>query len=153
MVDIPTVSNHLAELEEELERLSKATNEIATAKEAASEVVSASQSMLSTLKQVAADFQHLSESNEAVTQRIHEALDGILRVDFPSRLDKLDNTVSAVNIGVQNVVTVCTDLARRLEESNDQIGALHSALRIQRWMMFSVLGLLTIATVLSIVMR
>jgi len=153
MVDIPAVSNHLAELEEELERLSKATNEITTAKEAASKAVSASQSVLSILKQVAIDFQHLSKSNEAVTQRIHEALDGILRVDFPSRLDKLDNTVSAVSIGVQNLATDFHDLARRLEESNDQIGALHSALRIQRWMMFSVLGLLTIATVLSIIMR
>ena len=153
MVDIPTVSNHLAELEEELERLSKATNEIATAKEAASEVVSASQSMLSTLKQVAADFQCLNKSNESVTQKIHEALDLIAKVDFPLRLDKLDNTVSAVSIGVQNLATDFHDLARRLEESNDQIGALHSALRIQRWMMFSVLGLLTIATVLSIVMR
>lgn len=153
MTDIPTVSDHLAELEQELERLKRVTDEIAIAKEAASKAVAVSQSMLATLKQVAADFQNLSKSNESVTQRIHEALDGILRVDFPSRLDKLDNTVSAVNIGVQNVVTVCNELARRFEESNAQIGALHSALRIQRWMMFSVLGLLAIATVLSIIMR
>lgn len=153
MVDIPTVSNHLAELEEELERLSKATDEIATAKGAASEVVSASRSMILTLKHVAADFQHLNKSNELVIQKIHETLDLIVKVDFPLRLDKLDNTISAVNIGVQNLATVCNELARRFKESNDRIEALHSRLRRQVWIILSGLGLLAIIAVFSIIIR
>jgi|GEM_PF-1190617 len=153
MSDIATVNDHLVELESELERLSNSVDEINAAREAAREAVSASQSVLSTLGKVSTGYDNLYKSNETLSRRMHDVLDSISQVNFPSRLDKLDNTVSAVSIGVQNLATDFHDLARRLEESNDQIGALHSALRIQRWMMFSVLGLLTIATVLSIIMR
>jgi chromosome segregation ATPase len=142
MSDIATVNDHLVELESELERLRKATDEIATAKKAASEVMSASQSMLSTLKQVTADFQHLSESSKSVTRKIDETLDSILRVDFPSRLDKLDNTVSAVNIGVQNLATSFHDLSQEFGVIENHLTSLRHALMLQQGIMFAIAVLL-----------
>lgn len=153
MSDITTVNDHLVELESELERLSKATNEIATAKEAASEVISASQSMLSTLKQVAADFQHLSESNKSVTRKIDEALDSILKVDFPSRLDKLDNTVSAVNIGSQNLATSFHDLSQEFEGIENHLASLRHGLMVQRGIMFAISVLLVGGFVATLFLR
>jgi len=154
MSDIVTVNDHLNELESELGRLRNSVNEIATAREAASKVISASQSMLTSLKQVATDFQHLGKSNKSITQKLDETVDSILKVDFPSRLDKLDNTVSAINIGIQNLSTNLHDQARKLEEANEQIGSLHSALKIHRRIMLAILVLLAggaIATVLYII--
>ena len=153
MSDITTVNDHLVELESELERLSKATNEIATAKEAASEVMSASQSMLSTLKQVAADFQHLSESNKSVTRKIDEALDSILKVDFPSRLDKLDNTVSAVNIGCQNLTTSFHDLSQEFEGIENRLTSLRHGLMVQRGIMFAIAVLLVGGFIATLFLR
>ena len=153
MRDIATVNDHLVELESELERLSKATNEIAAAKEAASEVMSASQSMLSTLKQVAADFQHLSEFNKSVTRKIDEALDSILKVDFPSRLDKLDNSVSAVNIGSQNLATSFHDLSQEFEGIENRLTSLRHGLVVQRGMMFAVAALLVVGFVATLFLR
>ena len=153
MSNITTVNDHLVELESELERLSKATNEIAAAKEAASEVMSASQSMLSTLKQVAADFQHLSEFNKSVTRKIDEALDSILKVDFPSRLDKLDNSVSAVNIGSQNLATSFHDLFQEFEGIENRLTSLRHGLVVQRGMMFAVAALLVVGFVATLFLR
>jgi DNA repair ATPase RecN len=153
MSDIATVNEHLVELESELERLSKATDEIATAKEAASEVMSASQSVLSTLGKVSVDYQKLYESNEAINSIIHDAVGSISKVDFPSRLDKLDNTVSAVSIGVQNLATSFHDLSQEFEGIENRLTSLHHALMVQRGIMFATAVLLVGGFVATLFLR
>ena len=142
MSDTAATNDHLAELESELERLSKSVNEIHAAQEAASRAVSASQSVLSTLGKVSVDYQNLYKSNEAINHVIHNALDSISEVDFPSRLDKLDNTVSAVSIGVQNLATSFHDLAQEFDGIENRLTSLRHGLTVQRGIMFAIAVLL-----------
>jgi archaellum component FlaC len=142
MSDIATVNDHLVELESELERLSNSVDEIHAAREAASKVVSASQSVLATLGKVSVDYQKLYKSNEAINHIIHDAVDSISEVDFPSRLDKLDNTVSAVSIGVQNLATSFHDLSQEFEGIENRLTSLRHGLMVQRGIMFALAVLL-----------
>ena len=153
MSDIATVNDHLGELESELERLNNSVNEIATAKEAASKVVSVSQSVLSTLGKVSVDYQKLYEANEAINHIIHDAVGSISKVDFPSRLDKLDNTVSAVNIGVQNLATSFHDLSQEFGGIENRLTSLHHALMVQRGIMFAIVVLLAGGFVATLFLR
>lgn len=43
----------------------------------------------------------------------------IEKVDFPNRLDKLDNTVSSINLGIQNTQTVLATIEKRLSDKLD----------------------------------
>lgn len=126
------VNDHLAELESELEKLSTSVSEIHDAQEAASEAVSASKSMLSTLGQVSRHYQSLYTSNEELNLKIHSVLDTISQVDFPSRLDNLDNTVSAINIAVQSATTDTHDLSKKFEELEDRLSSIKHSLMVQR---------------------
>jgi len=153
MSDTVAVNDYLGELESELELLSKSVNEIHTAQEAATEAVSASKSVLSTLGQVSAGYQELHRSDEELKDGIHDALDKISQVDFPSRLDKLDNTVSAVSIGVQNLRTDIHDLSKKFEEIENRLAPLHHALMVQRGISFAIAALVVGGLIASLFLR
>lgn len=50
---------------------------------------------------------------QALTQTIKQ-------VDFPNRLDKLDNTVSAINLGIQNTQTAIANTERNIAKKMDE---------------------------------
>lgn len=141
MIDAAATNDHLAELESELERLSKSVDEIHAAQEAATEAVSASTSVLSTLEEVSRGYQELHGSDEELKHEIQGVLKEISNVDFPSRLDKLDNTVSAVSIGVQNLSTGIHDLSQKFEEMEKQLVFLHRSLMQQSRISFAIAAL------------
>ncbi|MEI8224679.1 MAG: hypothetical protein WCG82_02005 [Bacteroidota bacterium] len=74
--------------------------------------------------------EQLSKSNSAFEKQIKAVLSGysdlgesasrlikkIESIDFPSRLDKLDATVSSINQGLQNIQTRIGDLERNLKD-------------------------------------
>jgi len=150
MSDTVVVNDHLGELESELERLSKSVDEIHAAQDAATKAVSASKSVLSTLGQVSAGYQELHRSDEELKDGIHDALGKISEVDFPSRLDKLDNTVSAVSIGVQNLIH---DLSKKFEGVEDRLTPLHHALMVQRGITFAIAALVVGGLIASLLLR
>ncbi|MCD6494575.1 hypothetical protein J7K60_00825 [Candidatus Bipolaricaulota bacterium] len=152
MSDTAAVNDHLAELESELERLSKSVDEIHAAQEAATEAVSASKEVLSALKQVTSWYQKQQERDMEIGNEIHEVLDKISQVDFPSRLDKLDNTVSAVNLGVQNLRTDIQHLSQKFEEVEDHFASLHHALMLQRGMSFVIAALVVGGLIASLLL-
>jgi len=53
---------------------------------------------------------------EGLTKAATKLIEKIDRVDFPSRLDKLDATVSSINQGLQNTQTRIGDLERNIKE-------------------------------------
>jgi len=83
----------------------------------------------STLKVIGAS-ELLSQSNQSFENQIREFLSGyevlvsavsklidkIDKVDFPSRLDKVDSTVSSINQGLQNTQMRIGDLERNLKD-------------------------------------
>lgn len=150
MTNTVAVNDHLAELESELGRLGKSVDAIHAAQEAASKAVSASKSVLSILEQVSKSYQELHESDEELKDEIRDVLDKISQVDFPSRLDKLDNTVSAVSIGVQNLIH---DLSQKFEGLEDRLAPLHHALMVQRGISFGVAALVIGGLIASLLLR
>ncbi|WP_271394062.1 coiled-coil domain-containing protein [Aequorivita sinensis] len=44
----------------------------------------------------------------------------IEKVDFPNRLDKLDNTVSAINLGIQNTQTALVNMESAIRKNSDK---------------------------------
>ena len=153
MSDSATANDHLAELESELERLSKSVDEIHAAQDAATQAVSASKSVLSILEQVSRGYQELHGSDEELKAGIHDALGKISQVDFPSRLDKLDNTVSAVSIGVQNLSAGIRDLSKKFEGIEDRLTPLHHALMVQRGITFAIAALVVGGLIASLLLR
>lgn len=54
---------------------------------------------------------------QKLTKNNEELVSEIRKIDFPSRLDKIDNTVSAINLGLQNVQLRVSDSERNLKEN------------------------------------
>jgi len=125
MSDSAVVNNHLAELESELERLSKSVDEIHAAQEAATQAVSSSKSVLSILEQVSKGHEELQLLDRQLGNEMHDVLNKISQVDFPSRLDKLEN----------------------------HLVHLHHALMLQRRISFAIAALVIAGVIASVLLR
>lgn len=112
--DTPAISQSLAELEEELQRLKSAAEHIEASKEAALKAAE-------TADGVRASTGDLSESAHRLVEEIDD-------VDFPSRIDKINASIESVEAEVDGVrsevegipdqiQSVSKEQAERLEES------------------------------------
>lgn len=102
MPDLPEISSALGAIEVELEKLKSATEHIEESKEVAREVVEAARL-----------FHDAVAAITEPTQRLVERLD---KVDFPSRLDKLDANISALHMGFQTLQGRVDGLERTLKD-------------------------------------
>ena len=59
--------------------------------------------------------QHL-DIYKSFLDKVNELIQYINKVDFPSRLDKIDNTISSINIGIQNLQGIVNDLLREQQK-------------------------------------
>jgi len=64
--------------------------------------------------------QHLN-SYQGLIDKVTKLLNYIEKVDFPSRLDKIDNTISSINIGLQNIQGIVSDIQREQPRRFEQI--------------------------------
>jgi len=64
--------------------------------------------------------QHLN-SYQGLIDKVAKLLDYIDKIDFPSRLDKIDNTISSINIGLQNLQGIVNDIQREQPHRFEQI--------------------------------
>ena len=153
MNDTAAVNDHLAELESELERLGKSVDKIHAAQEAATEAVSASKEVLSVIEKIASAHRVQQESDRVLRDELRDVFNKISQVNFPARLDKLDNTVSAVNIGVQNLGTDIHDLFQKVEEVGDRFASLQHTLILQRGLSFMIVILVVGGLIASLLPR
>ena len=148
------LNDQLGELQKELSKLKNATDQIAEAKCAAKQVVAACESTSKIAKQIQETIEALQteasdtiqkikkdtldkskkglEAIEAISEKINGVLKEISEVDFPSRLDRLDISVSAINIGTQNLMTVCTGVSEKSGKLIAVCDELESKLKTQQ---------------------
>jgi chromosome segregation ATPase len=102
MTGIPSLlTESLGTLEIELKRLKGATEQIEQTKEAAAEAIQSARAAVQAAKMLVEPTQTLVEQIESV--------------DFPSRLDKLDATMSESQAGLKTVHKQQADLQQRLQ--------------------------------------
>lgn len=100
--NIPSLNESLGFLQEELSSLKGVVELLGQNKEAAREVVNASQKV----------------SNAAINflQHSNVLIEKIEKVDFPNRLDKLDTAVSALHVGFQTLQGRLDGLERNVKD-------------------------------------
>jgi len=64
------------------------------------------------------------ESSEELREQIKRYYENIEKINFPERLDKLDSTVSGINIGIQNVQSKLQDVDRSIAHKFDEVSHL-----------------------------
>lgn len=101
--ELPSLNEALGSLQEELDLLRSSVSHIEQSKQAAAESVEAG-------RRVAQTAAGLASSTEALIDRLD-------RVDFPTRLDKLDATASALLAGFQIVQGRLDSVERNLQDA------------------------------------
>ncbi len=102
-------------------------------------------------------IQNLTKNNEDLVGEIR-------KIDFPSRLDKIDNTVSAINLGLQNVQSRLSDNERNIKETlinteknlQSQILDLEpklNSIKVFQWVILILLGCTLIFNILIYIKR
>lgn len=101
--EMPSLNDALGTLQVELERLKSAAEHIEQSKEAAREAVEAAS--------------RVGQAAVGLTHNVGALINRLDRVDFPSRLDKIDATVSALQLGFQNVQGRLDGVERNVQET------------------------------------
>jgi len=109
MSNLPDISNKLGDLEEELSRLKSAAEQIGKAKDAATKAIEFAERMSSLLSEVV-------EGNNELVKQGKQVFVEIQAVDFPKRLDKIDNSITAISVGTQNVLAASQSIDAKIEK-------------------------------------
>jgi chromosome segregation ATPase len=105
MNQLNDINSSLAQLEEELENLKKASSIIQDAK--------------TTTQTVLDESEELNQSSNELLVAVNQLMTKINNVDFPTRLEKLDVSVTSINASVQNVLGRLDALERNLKGDID----------------------------------
>lgn len=73
------------------------------------------QSLLIELKEKSNQLNLLIDETKELEMTISDYYSEIKRINFPDRLDKIDNQISAINIGIANLQTAIQETQRRIE--------------------------------------
>ena len=121
------INKSLGELEEELTKIKTASEMIQEAKETANKTVKESKKVMSELitnskKATDSSIKESKKINKAATDLL-KAVDKLMvkldKVDFPTRLDKVDATVSGINSGIQNILSRFDSVEKNLKDNFD----------------------------------
>lgn len=103
------IHTHLEKLKTELNKLEPAVTHL----QKADETVKSLQNITDKLLPMVIELQ---KENEKLAKSNSKLIDKIDKVDFPSRFDKVDATVSSINQGLQNTQTRIGDLEENLKD-------------------------------------
>lgn len=73
------------------------------------------QSLLTELKEKSKQLNLLIDETKKLEKTISDYYSEIIKINFPERLDKIDNQISAINIGIANLQTAIQGTQRRIE--------------------------------------
>ena len=135
------VDKELNHLKSELSRLSTYTNELGKAKIATDQAVQLSDNITEISQNISDSYSSgydklnkLQIELDTHVSQLSETSENINRVDFPSRLDKIDNTISSVNIGLQNcqssIMSMEIELKNAIRNNQSSIFNLENKLTI-----------------------
>lgn len=137
MAELNEINDALADFEEELSKLKSASGLIEEAKNSAITTISESKKIMEELisnSKEATDSaiqksKKLNESAKKLLGAVDELMKKIDRVDFPTRLDKLDNSVTIINTSIQNIFGRFETVEKNLkDELNSKIYGLQEKL-------------------------
>lgn len=111
MPELNDINDSLAGFEEELSKLKSASDLIEEAKNSAQTTISESkkimEELISNSKQATdsaiQESKKLNESAKKLFGAVNILMKKLDKVDFPTRLDKLDNSVTGINTAIQNI--------------------------------------------------
>lgn len=105
------IHTQLEKLKTELSKLEPAVIHLQKADEAVKEIQSIVVKLIPLIDELRQENNKLTASNTKLIEKID-------KVDFPSRLDKVDATVSSINQGLQNTQSRLGDLERNIKDDN-----------------------------------
>jgi uncharacterized protein YukE len=100
---IDQLHKELVELQTELARLGKAVDHIDKAKLLATSLVENGEGLQARYNSLIAEVQELTNTYQGLIGKTEKLIHLVDDIDFPTRLDKLDISVTTVNQGMQNV--------------------------------------------------
>ena len=111
MPETNNINESLNELEEELNNLKSASDLISEARDTAEKNISETKDVVSrlvtssekTLDKTVKESKNLAKVSNELAKSVEILLEKLDKVDFPIRLDKIDNSVASINVGVQNI--------------------------------------------------
>lgn len=112
------LNQQLAELEVNLNILKSSVEYIAQAKGNAKQISAAASNVVESLKDIQKEYNLLRSINDKLLEKID-------KIDFPSRLDKLDVTVATINQNISNLQSrlekIFNELDSKLSENKNII--------------------------------
>ena len=102
MAEITEINRALGALEEELNDLKNASDLIQQAGDAAELTRKTSEA--------------LNKVTKDLVQAVNRFLEKVDKIDFPTRLDKVDATISGINAGIQNIQSRFDSIERNLKD-------------------------------------
>lgn len=105
------IHTQLEKLKTELSKLEPAVIHLQKADETVKEIQSIVVKLIPLIDELRQENNKLTVSNTKLIEKID-------KVDFPSRLDKVDATVSSINQGLQNTQSRLGDLERNIKDDN-----------------------------------
>ena len=111
MPETNNINESLNELEEELNNLKSASDLISEARDTAEKNIIETKDVVSrlvtssekTLDKTVKESKKLAKVSKELAKSVEILLEKLDKVDFPIRLDKIDNSVASINVGVQNI--------------------------------------------------
>lgn len=112
MPELIEINDALLELERELEKLKDSVTLIDETREAAQRVTEVADSVRKSVNDLAGSMVALCSRLEILTDKLD-------KVDFPTRLDKIDATISNISAAIQNVQSRFESMERNIKDSID----------------------------------
>jgi chromosome segregation ATPase len=81
-------------------------------------------SLLAQLKKMSMQLTQLVDETKKLEKSISDYLSEIKRINFPERLDKIDNQISAINIGVGNLQSAIQSTQTKIDAVQSSVGIL-----------------------------
>ncbi len=137
MSELNEINDSLADFEEELSKLKSASGMIEDAQRSAQTTISESKIIMEEIiensrKSSDGAIQEsikLNESANKLLEAVDDLMQKIDKVDFPTRLDKLDTSVSGINTAIQNLFSRFESIERNLKDDfNSKISTVQEKL-------------------------
>ena len=103
------IDKSIVELQEELQKLNKLNESLKVNSESAKAAIESAERMSSLLSEVVEGNNELIKQGKGVFAEIQE-------VDFPKRLEKVDKSITAISVSVQNVLTASQSIDAKIEK-------------------------------------
>ena len=117
----------LGELEQELSKIKSASEMISDAKETTDKTINETKEIMADLIEnskkatdsAIKESKKLNKAASSLLKAVDTLMEKLDKVDFPTRLDKLDTTVSVINSSIQNVLSRFDSVERNLKDDFD----------------------------------